>query len=183
LKIVGILVNYTGSLLFRLELLKSFHEMSKKRHLLFIPFVLIMALSCVQYPAGKIYVKDGKAYGKVKGTFRYRWWNYFERGLSYADGKFYPNARSDFKEAIRQREQDQRRARTYGMHVIDYFPHRELGIVYYFSGDFQAAQSELEISLKQFPTAKAHFYLNQVRRAIIENKGLIIPPPQIYLSV
>jgi hypothetical protein len=69
------------------------------------------------------------------------------------------------------------------MHFIDYFPHRELGVVYYFSGDFQAAQSELELSLKQFPTAKAHFYLNQVRRAIIEKKGLIVPPPKIYLSV
>jgi len=42
-----------------------------------------------------------------------------------------PYAISDFQAAIRQREKDQRRARTCGMHFIDYFPHQELGIVYF----------------------------------------------------
>ena len=100
--------------------------------LLWVPYFI----GCAQQPADTGFVKDGKQYGIVKsGTFRHRWWNYFERGLSYADGGFYPDAIADFKEAVRQREKDQRRARTYGMHFIDYFPHRELGIVYYFSGN------------------------------------------------
>jgi len=96
-------------------------------------------------------VKDGKEYGKVSGAFfRHRWWNYYERGLSFAEGEFFPEAVSDLEEAIQQRTRDQRMARTYGMHFMDYFPHRELGIVYYETGDFEGAKRELEVSLSHF---------------------------------
>jgi len=138
---------------------------------------------CAQQPAGTVFVKDGKQYGVVtSGTFRHRWWNYFERGLSYADGKFYPNAVSDFEEAIRQRADDQRRARTYGMHFIDYFPHRELGIVYFEMGDLQGAEMELELSLSQFPSAKAQFYLDRVRKQLIEQEFTEVRPPRLSLD-
>ena len=141
-------------------------------------------IGCAQQPAGTGFVKDGKQYGIVKsGTFRHRWWNYFERGLSYAEGKFYPNAVLDFQEALRQREKDQRRARTYGMHFIDYFPHRELGIVYFETGDLQGAKKELELSLSQYPSAKAQFYLDRVRRRLIEQENKEIPPPKLSLDI
>ena len=61
-------------------------------------------------------------------------------------------------------------ARTYGMHFIDYFPHRELGIVYYEMRKMDAAKKELELSLVHFPTAKARFYLDRVRKALIEQE-------------
>jgi tetratricopeptide (TPR) repeat protein/TolB-like protein len=148
--------------------------------LLFISFFN----GCSQQPTGTVFVKDGKQYGVVKsGTFRHRWWNYFERGKSYAEGKFYQNAVSDFQEAIRQREKDQRRARTYGMHFIDYFPHRELGIVYVEMGELKKAKMELELSLSQFPSAKAQFYLDRVRKQLIEEEIKEVPPPKLRLDV
>ncbi len=93
----------------------------------------------------------GKQYGTVKGTFRDRWWNYYERGLSFAEGAFYIEAIDDFRKAASREIRDQRTARTYGMHFIDYFPHREMGIAHYLLGDLEAARKELALSLTQFP--------------------------------
>ena len=71
----------------------------------FVLSASLLVSGCTPQPAGKFFVKDGKQYGIVKsGTFRHRWWNYFERGLSYAEGKYYSYAIDDFQEAIRQRE-------------------------------------------------------------------------------
>ncbi len=141
-------------------------------------------LSCVESgPPRKAYIKDGKKYGVVRGAFRHRWWNYLERGLSYADGAFYKEAAADLKEAIRQRDKDQRMARTYGMHFIDYFPHRELGIVYYEMEDLEEAKKELELSLSHFASAKARFYLDRVRKSLLEKESREVTPPTLSLSL
>jgi TolB-like protein len=150
--------------------------------LFLVSFILHTLCQCVAQNSRPIYVKDGKIYGRVAGTFRHRWWNYYERGLSYADGEFYREAQSDLREALRQRDKDQRMARTYGMHFIDYFPHRELGIVLYQLGDLQEAKKEFELSLSQFPSAKARFYLDRVRKALIEQKAPKITPPRVTLD-
>jgi tetratricopeptide (TPR) repeat protein len=144
---------------------------------------MLVVFSCAQQPSGTVYIKNGVEYGKVKGTFRHRWWNYYERGLSYAEGEFYRQAVIDFEEALHQRDKDQRRARTYGMHFIDYFPHRELGIVHYFTGDLQSAQKQLGLSLSQFPSAKAQYYLDQVRKKIIQQEKKEILPPTLNLDL
>ena len=136
---------------------------------------------CAGETTKSAYIKEGKEYGKVQGTFRHRWWNYYERGLSFTEGAFYQEAVVDLNEALKQRGKDQRMARTYGMHFIDYFPHRELGIVYYQMGKLEEARSELEISLGQFPSAKARFYLDRVRKALIEKEGSKITPPNLSL--
>lgn len=73
-------------------------------------------------------------------------------------------------------------ARTYGMHFIDYFPHRELGIVFYQMGDLKAGKRELELSLSQFPSAKARFYLDRVRRRLIEKEGKEASLPVVSLD-
>ncbi|KPA14671.1 hypothetical protein MHK_005122, partial [Candidatus Magnetomorum sp. HK-1] len=63
--------------------------------------------------------------------------------------------------AIRIRKDERWHARTYGMHYVDYFPHRELGIAYFLLGkEYQQndnnapamsyndkAQKELAVSL------------------------------------
>ena len=140
--------------------------------------------SCAGQPSGSGYVKDGKEYGKVRGAFfRHRWWNYYERGLSFAEGEFFPEAVADLKEAVDQRAKDQRMARTYGMHFIDYFPHRELGVVYYEMGNLEVARQELGLSLNYFPSAKAQFYLDRVRKALIERLGREVPPPKLTLTL
>lgn len=103
-------------------------------------------------------VRDGKAYCLIKRTtFKGRWWHYYERALSCAEGAFWERAERDFREAIHIREKDERRARTYGMHFLDYFPHRELGILYYQTGRTREAHAELELSLGQFPSDKARY--------------------------
>jgi tetratricopeptide (TPR) repeat protein/TolB-like protein len=117
------------------------------------------------------YVKDGKAYGVTSGLFRDRWWNYYERGLSFAEGGFYEEARQDFQSAIGQRDKDQWRSRTYGMHFVDYFPHRELGTVYFLTGRYEEAVAELEASLQSADSAKAKYFLNKARKALLEQRG------------
>lgn len=129
-----------------------------------------------------IYIKDGKEYGKTHQAFRNRWWNYYERGLSFAEGAFYTEAVTDMKLAIDQRAKDQRMARTYGMHFTDYFPHRELGVIYYHTRKLETAKKELDLSLSQFPSAKARFYLDRVRKAIIERQGKTVSPPSLTLD-
>jgi len=142
----------------------------------------LLILSCAQPQSAPLYVKDGKEYGKVTGTFRHRWWNYYERALSFSDGEFYKEAVSDLKIAIEQRPEDQRMARTYGMHFVDYFPHRELGIAYYRMGELTAAQSQLELSISQYPSSKARFYLDRVRKTLIEREGEEVKPPRLVLD-
>lgn len=142
-----------------------------------------MLCRCAGQPSGPDYVKNGKEFGKVRGAFRHRWWNYYQRGMSFAEGQFYAEAVTDFREAITQRAKDQRMARTYGMHFVDYFPHRELGIVCYEMGDLEAAKRQLELSLGYFPSAKAYFYLDQVRKALIERTGISVLPPQLTLAL
>lgn len=150
---------------------------------------LVILLSALSWYAGgvmqasdPVYTKEGKEYGKVQGAFRHRWWNYYERALSFSDGEFHEEAVSDLKVAIEQRPEDQRMARTYGMHFVDYFPHRELGIAYYRMGEFKAAQGELELSINQYPSSKARFYLDRVRKALIEREGAGVEPPRLVLD-
>ena len=156
-----------------------------KRYVLFlVAMAAVFTLAhCATQTPPPVYMKDGKEYGKVRGAFRHRWWNYYERGLSFAEGEFYEEALFDIKKAIEQRDEDQRMARTYGMHFMDYFPHRELGIVHYEMGNLEAARSELELSLQQFPSAKAMFYLDRVRKKLIEHEGKEVAPPKLTLHV
>jgi TolB-like protein len=74
-------------------------------------------------------------------------------------------------------------ARTYGMHFIDYFPHRELGIVFFEVDNLEQALKELELSLDQYPTSKTRFYLDRVRKGIIQREGKEVVPPSIRLDI
>ncbi|WP_419661111.1 CsgG/HfaB family protein [Desulfosarcina variabilis] len=137
---------------------------------------------CQTIPEKAPIEKDGNVYGTTKGLFRHRWWNYYERALSFADGGFWDDASSDLLQAISQRTADQRRARTYGMHFVDYFPHRELGIVFYNKGHLNKALSELTASLASVKSAKAELYLDRVRKALIERDNLDRRPPEVNID-
>lgn len=157
--------------------------MVKRINLLYLMVSVWIALfiSC-NTPPNPQYTKDGKQYGVVKGLFRERWWNFYERGLSYAEGGFWNEAAADFTQALKQRDRDQRRARTYGMHFIDYFPHRDLGVAYYSLGRYEEAQQELETSLSQADTGKAKHYLNEVRRALLQKANSDTAPPTVTVA-
>jgi len=108
---------------------------------------------------------------------RGRWWNYYARGSLYLAYEQYNEAHADFAEAIAKRSRDRYDARTYGMHFIEYFPHRETGVTYYLQGEKETDVSakekllgkaiyELEKSLSQEESSRTKFYLNQVRRSL-----------------
>ena len=128
-------------------------------------------------------MKDGKEYGVTsRQTWRARWWDYYDRGSSYATGEYWDEALADFQAAIKQRHDDQRYARTYGMHRLDYLPHRELGIVYYRLGRYPEAIDELTTSLSNVDTAKAKFYLNKTRRSFLQQTGRDTAAPHIVFN-
>ena len=133
-------------------------------------------------------VKDGNKYGVVEGAFRSEWWNYQERGMSYIDGGCYEPALSDLDQAIKGRTQmvkqdcDQRRARTYGMHFVDYFGHRERGVALYNLGRMDEAQKELEFSLSCVESNQAQYYLDLIRKNKIESGKLDSAPPSVTIS-
>jgi TolB-like protein len=113
------------------------------------------------------YVRDGVEYGVTEGVFRGRWWSYYERGTSFLAGRFYEEAASDFQTALQGRDRDSWRARTYGLHFVEYFPNRELGITLYHLGQLDEAERYLKASLAQLDTERAHHYLDEIKRARI----------------
>ena len=161
--------------------MRTQHRLPKK--MLFSLLLLLLFVAGCAVERGKVYVKDGKQYGVTSSQiWRDRWWNYYERGVSYADGEFWDEATSDFQAAMTQRQDDQRRARTYGLHFTDYFPHRELGIVYYHLNRYPEASRELEASLASVDNAKAKFYLNKARKAFLQQTRRDTAPPRILLA-
>ncbi len=128
------------------------------------------------------HVRNGKTYGTTEGLFRNRWWNFYERGISFGDGEFLDEAESDFREAIRQRSEDQRTARTYGMHFVDYFPRRELGIILFKQQRYPEAIAELERSIASEESAKAKFYLNEARKSLLKTRVQDTAPPTIAID-
>jgi hypothetical protein len=143
--------------------------------------ILLLTACAVQHP-GPVCVKDQTQYGQVEGAFRSRWWNFYERGRSYLEGECLDAAMSDFRAALKQNDQDQRMVRTYGLHFVDYFPHRELGLIHYLLGDLDAAKSELEKSLSQESSAKAHHYLDEVRKIQLKKQAKSVNTPSLSVN-
>lgn len=113
------------------------------------------------------YTRDGVEYGVTKGVFRGRWWSYYERGTSYLAGQHYEEALADFQSALQGRNKDSWRARTYGLHFVEYFPNRELGITLFHLGRLDEAETYLRASLEQIDTERAHHYIDDIKRARI----------------
>ncbi len=54
--------------------------MAMRRRAQFVLLVIILSIlcwcsGCASQTSDKVYAKEGKEYGKVKGAFRHRWWN------------------------------------------------------------------------------------------------------------
>jgi hypothetical protein len=109
-------------------------------------------------------MKDGVTYGVTQGVFRGRWWSYYERGSSYLAGQFLEEAEQDFLKALNGRSRDSWQARTYGLHFEEFFPNRELGIVYYHQGRYDEAEQQIQKSLQQIDTERGHHYLDLVKK-------------------
>ena len=103
------------------------------------------------------------------------WFRIYEQGLEEMENKNFKKAASLFREALEGNETDNEHVRTYGMHFIEYFPHRELGICLYNLGDTNGAINELNLSLSQQASDRAREYMRQI--------GGGVPPPQSNVPV
>jgi tetratricopeptide (TPR) repeat protein len=119
------------------------------------------------------------AMGRV---FRGTWWDFYERGLKYAEAGAWKAAIQDFRAARQQRDKEDRTARTYGVAFIEYFPIRELGIALFHDGQYRAAVEALERSLAGHPTAKAAYYYNLARAAMLRRSAADPRPPRIRID-
>lgn len=127
--------------------------------------LLLGALACAcATDSNTAYTRDGEQYGVTKGVFHGRWWSYYERGKSYLAGQYYEEAAADFRNAIRMRSRDSWRARTYGLHFVEYFPNRELGVALMHLGRLEEASDQVEKSLAMMDTDRGHFYLDEITR-------------------
>lgn len=147
-------------------------------YLLLIPVLLVLS-GCP--PPKPVCVKDGRDYCQAKGVFTYQWYDYYQRALSCMEGECYQEALSDLDMALAQKFDDERMARTYGMHLMDYFPHREKGLIYYLMKDYDAARQEFELSVTQYASAKAFFYLDKVRTQIMERDKASPSTPHLVI--
>ena len=100
-----------------------------------VPLVLLSGCKVIQDGDSGDYGKNDVQYGVTRGLFLGRWWDFYERGRSFADGKFWSEAEKDLRKALSVRTKDDRRARTYGAHFIHYFGNRELGVVLFRQAD------------------------------------------------
>jgi len=116
------------------------------------------------------------------GVFRDTFWDFYERGQKYSEAGAWKAAISDFKAARAKRDKEDRKARTYGVDFIEYFPVRELGVALYHDGQFKAAVTELEKSLAAYPTAKAGYYYNLARAALLRQAAADPKPPRITID-
>jgi hypothetical protein len=122
--------------------------------------------------------------GTTRGVFHGRWWNYYERGSSFLAGDMHEHAVADFQEALRGRGTDTWRARTYGLHFVEYFPNRELGIAYFHQGRFDEAEQSLTRALSHVDTARAHDYLDRIQEARIARGDIRdAAPPEIHTNL
>jgi len=119
---------------------------------------------------------------EVPRIFRGTWWDHYERGLLYAERDMWKRAIADFRAARQTHDQEDRNARTYGVHFIDYFPSRELGVVLYHDGQYKAAVEALERSLARLPTSKAGYYYNLARAALFKQSAPDKNPPRIKID-
>jgi hypothetical protein len=98
------------------------------------------------------------------------WYKQYQKGLEAMEAQKWREAAVHFRFALKVKPVDKNKIRTYGMHFIEFFPHRELGICLYHMGETTEAQKQLAISLKQEPSQRAKDHLKQIR-------GKIPPPP------
>ncbi len=99
------------------------------------------------------------------------WFHVYEDGKKALESQDYEKAVTLFREALAGNKTDKHKMRTYGLHFIEYYPHRELGIALYYLGRADEARSELETSLSQEPSERARQYLDKITGGT--------PPPSV----
>jgi len=95
-----------------------------------------------------------------------KFYNYYSDGLEYVEKKDWLRAIQEFRSAISFEFEDAARKRTYGTHFIEYYPHREMGICYYFLGESATATKELDLSEAYVSSERANEFLGLMRNKV-----------------
>lgn len=98
-----------------------------------------------------------------------KWYQAYENGLKAMEQSDYRSAVNYFKEALKDKNKDSGKQRAMGTIFVEYYPHRELGICYYYLGNSNEALSELSTSMDQSSSNRARKYLKEI------NKGNVPP--------
>ena len=104
-----------------------------------------------------------------------QWLIHYRAGLKQMQAEQWDVAIANFKEAIKIRPEDTDNIRIAGGRGIPYFPHRELGICYYYLRNFDLAEKELKLSLSQASSTRAKDFLEKTNKreiiAAVQNKA------------
>ncbi len=95
-----------------------------------------------------------------------KFYNFYTDGLEYVEKADWLRAIQEFRSAISLEFEDAGRKRTYGTRFIEYYPHREMGICYYFLGETGNAKKELDLSVAYVSSGRANEYLDFIRRKV-----------------
>jgi len=104
-----------------------------------------------------------------------KWYNFYEDGLKEMERGNWSKAIENFKEAVKTKYLDSKKIKIYGMHFIEYFPHREIGICFYNLGQNEVAERELRLSLQQEYSSRAQEYLSKLA-GTPQVKPIVQPP-------
>jgi len=124
-------------------------------------------------------------YCTTKGIFRENeWYCHYECALSCIQGGCYDQALICLNNAekLKKDNTDRKMVRTYGMHFVDYFLHRERGIIFYRIGKYEQALKELSLSISHEPSERAYTYLDKTRSKIFIQKKFAKTTPKISLN-
>ena len=102
----------------------------------------------------------------VHAAGQMKFYNYYSAGTEYMQKGDFLRAIEEFKSAASLEFEDTPQKRIYGTRFMEYYPHRELGIAYYYIGELNNAMRELELSVAYDATKDAQEYLSLCKRGI-----------------
>ena len=93
----------------------------------------------------------------------------YKQGIEYAKQQNWIMAKGKFSECLRKDPNDNERKRD-GSKYIQYFPNRELGVVYSYLGDYENASYYLQKSISHSSSGRAYQKLQEVANKLSEQK-------------
>ena len=94
-----------------------------------------------------------------------KWYNFYNDGIELMKAERWSRAIEKFNEALKVKNKDVKKIKTYGMHFMPYFPHREKGICFFHLGRIDDAKRELKLSLRQQYSPRAQEHLAKLGSA------------------
>lgn len=113
----------------------------------------------------------------IGNSYAAKWYDHYGKGLKLMKQEKWRLAIVQFKKAIAQQKEDNSHIRTYGMHFIKYFPHREMGIALYKLGRMGEAARQLDISLAQSYSERAAKYRKMIGGGVVPAEPKPSPKP------